>query len=90
VGSWRPSSIRTSAGTSGSRGSARDTLTPQDAQIAGLVRGGLSNPEIAAQLFLSARTVEYHLRKVFSKLQISSRHQLEQALPDDPGAVPMA
>jgi len=68
---------------------ARDTLTPQEAQIAGLARAGLSNPDIAARLFLSTRTVEYHLGKVFGKLQISSRHQLEQALPDD-GAVRVA
>jgi DNA-binding CsgD family transcriptional regulator len=58
----------------------RDELTPQERQIAGLARDGLSNPEIGARLFLSPRTVEWHLKKVFTKLRISSRMGLHDAL----------
>jgi DNA-binding CsgD family transcriptional regulator len=59
-------------------------LTAQEALIARLAGEGLSNPEIGARLFISARTVQYHLGRVFTKLAISSRAQLDRALPRDP------
>jgi DNA-binding NarL/FixJ family response regulator len=55
-------------------------LTTQEMQIAKLAREGLTNPEIGSQLYLSARTVEWHLRKVFTKLGINSRRQLQNAV----------
>ena len=58
----------------------RDDLTPQERQIAELARDGLSNPEIGARLFVSRRTVEWHLHHVFAKLGIRSRGELSTAL----------
>jgi ATP/maltotriose-dependent transcriptional regulator MalT len=68
-------------------GQPGNALTTQEAQVARLAREGLSNPQISTRLFISPRTVQYHLRKVFTKLGISSRGQLHRVLPADPGTI---
>jgi DNA-binding CsgD family transcriptional regulator len=71
------SELRASGETARKRDpSTRDQLTPREMQIAGLAAEGMTNPEIGAQLFLSPRTIDYHLRKVFAKLEIASRRDL--------------
>ena len=71
------SELRASGETARKRDpSTRDQLTPQELQISRLVASGRTNPEVAAQLFLSPRTIDYHLRKVFAKLEIASRADL--------------
>jgi DNA-binding NarL/FixJ family response regulator len=61
-----------------------DQLTAQELQVARMARDGLSNPEIGARLFVSPRTVKYHLQKVFTKLEISSRSELDRVLGPTP------
>ena len=61
----------------------REELTAQELQVVRLARDGLSNPEIGARLFIGPRTAEYHRHKVFTKLQIGSRTELQRALPSE-------
>ena len=68
---------RSASGTS----PRENELTPQEEHVARLARDGRTNAEIGAELFLSVRTVEWHLRKVFMKLGVSSRKDLKDALP---------
>jgi hypothetical protein len=81
---WSRTRTWSSTGLRG-RAAEPDGAIFQEALVARL-RDGLSNPEIGSRLFISSRTVQYHLRKVFTKLGISSRSQLYRVLPSDPAS----
>jgi ATP/maltotriose-dependent transcriptional regulator MalT len=84
-GEWLRRELRSTGETARRRALAgrHQELTAQEALIAGLARDGLSNPEIGTRLFISAHTVQYHLRKIFAKLGIASRSQLSGILPSE-------
>jgi DNA-binding CsgD family transcriptional regulator len=79
-GKARKRTVHATRGSYGVQGRASEPLTAQEVQVARLARDGLSNPEIGSRLFISTRTVQYHLNKVFTKLGVSSRTQLHRVL----------